>query len=214
MENKGLFITFEGGEGAGKTTLIRALSDYLRSKNIDVVCTLEPGGTDFGVNIRKILLDVSSDIPAETEFFLYLADRSYHVKNKILPALKQGKVVLCDRYIDSSIAYQGAGRAFVSLDKINQMNKVATGGLFPDLTFLLEISPKKSLKRINNEKDRFEMENISFHQRVQDGYHKILTENPHRVFALNAENPPQEVYKQARIKLDDIINKFNLLKIN
>lgn len=214
MNDKGFFVTFEGGEGAGKTTLIKKLSKYLSEKNKSILCTFEPGGTDFGKSIRSTLLDVNSQIPAESELFLYLADRAYHVENKILPALSQGKVVFCDRFTDSSIAYQGAGREFVSLERIESMSLVATKGLTPDLTFFLDISPEIALLRLKGKKDRLEREDISFHKKVRTAYLSLAMDNPQRVVVLNAENSIETVFEEAKKKLDSVLENFNLITLN
>lgn len=210
--DKGLFITFEGGEGAGKTTLIKSLNDYLLSLKKDVLCTFEPGDSNFGKSIRATLLDVKSSIPAEAEFFLYLADRAYHVENTILPGLAEDKVVLCDRFTDSSVAYQGAGRGFTSLEKIEEMSLVSTKGLEPDLTFFLDISPKESLKRIKGEKDRLESEALSFHEKVREGYIYLSQENPHRILVIDAEKSMEEVFSAAKKHLDVLLNESLKIK--
>lgn len=203
----GLFVTFEGGEGAGKTTLIKRLHEYLLQKDQQALQTFEPGDTKFGESLRRTLLHAENDIPAEAEFFLYLADRAYHVEHTILPALKQGKVVLCDRFTDSSVAYQGAGRAFVSLDRIEEMSLVSTKGLTPDLTFFLDIDPRKALLRLQGEKDRLESENITFHDRVRKGYYEIARENPQRVIVLDAEKPKDVIFEEAKKHLDAFLAK-------
>ncbi len=197
MDTEGFFITLEGGEGAGKSTLIKGLEKHLLSKQQQVVATFEPGATEFGKVIRSIVLDIKNTMPAESEFFLYLTDRAYHVENVIIPALKQGKVVICDRFTDSSVAYQGAGRGFVSLKEIEEMSLVATKGLSPDLTFYLDIAPDKALNRIKGPKDRLESEKISFHEKVREGYLMLAQENPHRIVVLNAENSIEGVLKIA-----------------
>jgi len=206
-KGQGLFVTFEGGEGAGKTTLIKRLHDYLSSMSREVLSTFEPGDSEFGKSIRKTLLFAESPMPSESEFFLYLADRAYHVENMIIPALEEDKVVLCDRFTDSSVAYQGAGRRFVSLDRIEAMSLVATKGLSPDLTFLLDIDPRKALLRLKGEKDRLESENITFHERVREGYLAIAADNPHRIVVLDAEMTPDELFEHAKKHLDGVLEK-------
>jgi dTMP kinase len=202
MKKEGFFITLEGGEGAGKSTLIKGLQRYLLSKNKEILTTFEPGGTEFGKQIRSILLDKNNVMPPEAEFFLYLSDRAYHVENVILPALKSGKIVICDRFTDSSVAYQGAGRGFISPKEIERMSLIATKQLSPDLTFYLQIKPIKALSRIKGEKDRLESESLFFHEKVQQGYETIARENPQRVIVLDGENSVEEVLKEAIFHLN------------
>ena len=211
MRDAGFFVTFEGGEGAGKTTLIKSLHDYLVSKGKDVMQTFEPGATDFGKGIRAVLLDdLKSDIPAESELFLYLADRAYHVKHKIFPALAAGKVVLCDRFTDSTVAYQGAGRGVMSMERIESISLIATKGLTPDLTFFLDIDPASSLQRLQRVKDRLESEDISFHEKVRKGYLLLAKENPHRMIVIDARMSKEEVFEHAKKHLDIFMKKANL----
>jgi dTMP kinase len=202
MKQKGFFITFEGGEGAGKSTLIKSLSNYLTSKGKKVLTTFEPGATDFGKNIRSTLLDIKSNISAETELFLYLADRAYHVEKIILPALADGKIILCDRFTDSSVAYQGGGRGFISLEQVENMSLISTKGLIPNLTFYLDVAPEFALERITRSKDRLESEDITFHKKVRQGYLMIAKKNPQRVVVLDAKDTKEQVYEQAIKKLD------------
>ncbi|MCH9621931.1 MAG: Thymidylate kinase [Chlamydiia bacterium] len=206
-KGSGLFVTFEGGEGAGKTTLIKSLHEYLNSLNKQVLSTFEPGDSEFGKSIRDTLLFAEEAMPSESEFFLYLADRAYHVENMILPALEKDVVVLCDRFTDSSVAYQGAGRQFVSLERIEEMSLVSTKGLSPDMTFLLDIEPAKALLRLKGKKDRLESENIAFHERVREGYLTLAAENPHRIIVLDAEKSKEELFKQAKDHLDSFLVK-------
>ncbi len=211
MRDAGFFVTFEGGEGAGKSTLIQSLHDYLLSTGKDVMKTFEPGATDFGKSIRATLLDdLKSDIPPESEFFLYLADRAYHVKHKIFPALAAGKVVLCDRFTDSTVAYQGAGRGLISLERAESISLIATKGLTPDLTFFLDIDPNTSLARLKGAKDRLESEDISFHEKVRKGYLTLAKENPHRMIVIDATMPKEEVFEHAKKHLDIFMKKVNL----
>lgn len=210
MKHKGLFITFEGGEGAGKSTLIKTVESYLQSLEFDVLTTLEPGGTEFGKNIRKILLDKENVMCPQAEFFLYLSDRSYHVSNKILPALESEKIVLCDRFTDSSIAYQGAARGFVSLEEIETMSLVATQSLTPDLTFLLDVDPKISLERLEGSKDRLEMESLSFHEKVREGYLTTASDNPHRVRIIDAAQSKKQIFETVKEHLSECLKNFSV----
>ncbi|MCH9616757.1 MAG: Thymidylate kinase [Chlamydiia bacterium] len=213
MNEKGLFITFEGGEAAGKSTLIKKVKEYLVSLEKDVLCTFEPGDTEFGKSIRAAVLDGNEKIPPEAEFFLYLADRAYHVEKMIMPALESGKMVLCDRFTDSSVAYQGEGRRFVSLERIEEMSLVATRGLTPDLTFYLDIDPKIAFKRLTGKKDRLEREDISFHEKVREGYLLLARDNPHRIVVINAEDTIEDVFAVTTKHLDELLKKTNLNKV-
>jgi dTMP kinase len=213
MNGKGLFITFEGGEAAGKSTLIKKVEEYLSSLGKDVLCTFEPGDTEFGKSIRTAVLDGNEKIPPEAEFFLYLADRAYHVEKMIMPALDSGKFVLCDRFTDSSVAYQGEGRGFVSVERIEEMSLVATRGLTPDLTFYLDIDPNAAFKRLKGKKDRLEREDMSFHEKVREGYLLLAQDNPHRIVTINAEDTIEDVFSVTTRHLDELLKKTNLNKV-
>lgn len=170
---KGVFITFEGVDGAGKSTQIELLKNYLDSKNIPNILSKEPGGTPRGQKIREILLENSDEpFPAIAELLLYQADRNLHVKNKIKPALEEGKVVLCDRFYDSTLAYQGYARG---LDKnlIKNLNELATEGLAPNLTCIFDIPIEESLKRVGKDTDRIEKEGLQFKKDLQNGFLEI-----------------------------------------
>ena len=198
----GFFITFEGIEGCGKTTQINLLADFLSVSNLPFVVTREPGGSSIGNKIRSILLDTDNDdITSKTELLLYAADRTQHVETIILPALQEGKVVLCDRYCDATSAYQGDGRG---LDKalIKGLNVIASGGLNPGLTFLIdcpvEVGIKRAIERSGHENAkemRFEKEALSFHRKVLTGYREIAEAESHRVVVVNGHRPVEEVHK-------------------
>jgi len=177
---KGLFITFEGPEGSGKTTHIALLATYLRSKGGRVLVTREPGGTNLAAGIRKLLLDGGEGLSPMAELFLYEADRAQHVHETLLPALRKGTLVLCDRYTDSTLAYQGFGRG-LNRKAINTLNAIAAGGLKPHHTILLDVPVKRGLrqaKRKKNHHDRLERAGLAFHQRVRDGFLRLAkTEN-------------------------------------
>jgi len=166
MRSSAPFITFEGIEGSGKTTLSRWLAEWLNTQEIPTLWTCEPGGSELGVALRNALLHSSVDIL--TELFLFLADRAHHVRTVILPALQRGTWVICDRYADSTLAYQGYGRG-LNLRWLRQLNKVATQGLKPDLTFLIDVPVEVALTR-TTQPNRFEQESLAFHQRVRKGY--------------------------------------------
>ena len=169
---KGLFISFEGCEGSGKTTQAEKLFSYLKKLHYDCLLTHEPGGTIVSEKIRRILLHHSnSSLYPLTELFLYLASRSQHTDELILPAIKKGTIVISDRYTDSSLAYQGVARN-LSLELVHNLNRIATGGIIPDITFLIDINPEKGLKRLKG-KDRIENEEVVFHRKVREAYLNI-----------------------------------------
>jgi dTMP kinase len=199
MMSSGLFITVEGGEGTGKSTLVNSLYTYItEKKGRFVVKTFEPGSTVLGKEIRNILLHRKElIISGKSELFLFLADRAHHVEMLIKPALGENLVVICDRFIDSSIAYQGAAREVSDLDEIEKICLFATGDLVPDITFFLDLDPKVGLARIKGEKDRLEKEVIDFHQRVREGYQEIARKHNNRVHTLDASKAPDQVFKDA-----------------
>jgi dTMP kinase len=186
---KGIFITFEGIEGCGKTTQAKLLADYLKIQGYKVLLTREPGGPRISEKIREILLNKDfSEMHKLTEVFLYMASRSQHTMEWILPALKEGIIVICDRYYDSTYAYQGAARE-ISLDAIDYINKIATGGIEPDITFIIDLPVEIGLSRVHksitslNGKmlDRLESEDIKFHQKVRDGYLELAKAEKERI---------------------------------
>lgn len=168
---KGLFVTFEGIEGAGKTSRCRALADNLRRRGIEAIHTREPGGPPVSERIRTVLLDPALEVPALTELLLYLASRSANVGLVILPALEAGTHVLCERYSDATVAYQSGGRG-LDLPEVEKACSMATGGLVPDLTFLLDLEPEQGLGRLQarSSRDRIEREELEFHSRVRQAY--------------------------------------------
>lgn len=203
---KGLFITFEGTEGCGKSTQNRRLEAVLKEKGHDVVCTHEPGGTDFGMMIRKLILNPETKFyHYHTELLLFIADRLEHVEQVIKPALNAGKIVLCDRYIDSTVAYQMGGRR-VSESVIQQLNGLVT--LIPDVTLWLDIDPIEGLKRAKRRAslDRFEQEELEFHTRVRDAYRGIATQAPNRVQRIDVNGKNEEsVFEQIKLVLGEWI---------
>lgn len=195
---QGLFVVFEGGEGAGKTTQANALADLLRRQGRDVVVTREPGATDLGERIRRLLLDGESAPSPRAEALLYAADRAHHVATVIRPALARGAVVISDRYVDSSLAYQGAGRT-LPIDELSWLSNWATGGLKPDLVVLLDIDPAVGLRRARARgggADRLERESMAFHERVRWAFLDLAAADPKRYLVLDASQPP-EVIKAA-----------------
>lgn len=198
MDHRGIFITLEGPEGAGKTTQLKLLSKWLEEQNVDHVITRDPGGTALGKPIRRILLNSESPVHPVTELLLYEADRAQNVSEVILPSLAEGKLVFCDRYIDSTIAYQGYGR---NLDRglIDQMNEVATQGLRPVMTILFDIESSAGLARLHpSGHDRLEREAIEFHQRVRQGYLELTKEEPKRWRIIDAGGPMHAVQEDLR----------------
>jgi dTMP kinase len=208
----GLFITFEGGEGSGKTTQLRPLLAYLRSAGKDVVETRDPGGTSIGKQIRALLLDRDNTRMAPaTELLLYEASRAQLVQEIIRPALAAGRVVLCDRFTDSTVAYQGYGRG-LDLHSIARLNALATDGLRPDLTFLLDLDPAVGLLRATQrvaerqaQRDRIEGEVLAFHQRVRTGYRTIAAAEPQRVIVLDASGGMAEIEARIRRRVDEAL---------
>lgn len=202
---KGLFITVEGTDGSGKTTQFRLIRDYLREKGFDIVAVRDPGGTEIGEKIRGIILDPeNTEMEDRTELLLYTASRAQLVAQIIRPALDEGKVVVCDRFIDSNVAYQGYGRG-QSPQFIFEINNTVTDSLCPDLTFFFDIDPKIAITRLQNAADRLEKENIDFHKRVYEGYCKIASENPERVKRINCMKSIEEVFENVKEYLDEII---------
>jgi dTMP kinase len=183
-----MLITFEGPEGCGKSTHCSRLKSYLESRGYPVIVTREPGGTLVGGEIREMLLHSESAIESLTEAFLFAADRSEHVKKIIQPALAEGKVVIADRFIDSTLAYQAGGRGLPE-DLVRYLNMVSSSGLIPDLTFLLDIDPEIGLRRASGKgkADRFEGEGIAFHRRIYEMYHTIARGNPQRIKIIDTE---------------------------
>jgi dTMP kinase len=189
----GLFITFEGGEGCGKSTQSRLLLKKLEQQNIPVVLTHEPGGTALGNEVRKALKRKrDSSISPQAELFLLAASRAQLVAEVIRPALEEGKVVLCDRFTHSTMVYQGYGRG-LDFTAIKMVNNMATGYLNPDLIILLDISPEQGLARKQRLKDRFELEDLSFHRRVREGYLKMATAEPDRWLVIDASLPKGKI---------------------
>jgi dTMP kinase len=189
----GLFITFEGGEGCGKSTHSRLLLKKLKQRNIPVVLTHEPGGTALGDELRKALKRKrSSYISPQAELFLVAASRAQLVAEVIRPALQEGKVVLCDRFTHSTMVYQGYGRG-LDFTAIQMVNNMATRNLNPDLIILLDIPPEQGLARKRSLKDRFELEDLSFHQRVREGYVKMAAAAPDRWLVIDASLPKEKV---------------------
>jgi len=195
-----LFISFEGIDKSGKSTQISLLVDYLKKKKYKVVQTCEPGGTELGKEIEKILLETSTkQISGLGELFLYLADRAEHVKKIIKPALEKDKIVVSDRFADATVAYQGYGRR-LNVDWIEKLNRRVTQDILPELTFLLDIDPylARTRSKKKEKKDRIENEEITFHQRVRQGYLEIARLYPERVKIINGQESIEEIHLRIR----------------
>ncbi len=199
-----MFITFEGGEGCGKTTHIELLAEYLKAKGKDIIVTKEPGGTEIGKEIREMLLEKEPEV--HSEILLFGADRIEHVEKVIKPALTAGKIVLCDRYIDSTIAYQLSGRGLPE-DLVRYVNWISSRGIMPELTFLLDIPVKDGIERAKSrgKLNRFDAEISGFHERVRDKYIEIASRNKDRIVVVDSLRPIDSVQKEIRGKLDSIL---------
>jgi dTMP kinase len=211
----GRFITVEGVDGSGKSTQITMLKDYLQKEGYDIVVTHEPGGTEIGEQIRKIILDSAyTQMTALTEVFLYAAARAQHIEEIILPALKSGRLVLCSRFFDSTVAYQGYGGG-LDLAVLADINRIVSGSLVPDLTIIFDLDPEKGLERVsmrnisadeqNENKDRMEQKQLDFHKRVRDGFLALASQNPQRIRIVDAIGNKDEVFERTRKVIDDFI---------
>jgi dTMP kinase len=201
---RGTFIVFEGGDGAGKSTQVRRLTEYLRDRGLSPVVTREPGATALGGQVRSVLLDRSSNITSRAEALLYAADRADHVEKVICPALERGDVVISDRYIDSTLAYQGAGRD-LAVDDLARISRWATDGLVPDLTVLLDVAPETGLGRSGDEPDRLEAEPAAFHQRVRDGFRELAERDAARYLIVDATLPVDVIAELVRERVAKLL---------
>lgn len=197
---KGLFITFEGADGCGKTTQMKLLAEYLTKQGYEVVITREPGGKGLGEKVREILLNYDGEVSDRCESFLFIADRAQNIDIIVNPAVEAGKIVLCDRHIDSTAAYQGYGRG-LDLERINMLNNLATNGKKPDLTFVFDIDVETSMQRVGKDKDRMESAGKEFHNRVRFGYLELAKQEPQRIKVLDATKSIDEIHT-------DVINIF------
>ena len=197
MAARGMFITFEGGDGSGKSTQIQSVRDWFESRGREVIVTREPGGTELGTEIRRLVQNGPEDVDARTEALLYAADRAYHVATVIRPALERGAVVLGDRYIASSLAYQGAARS-LGVDEIASLSAWATQGLYPSLTFLLDLPPEVGARRRTDAPDRMERESMDFHERVRHEYLRLADAEPERIVVIDAVGTVDEVFSEIR----------------
>ena len=189
-----MFVTFEGIDGSGKSTQADLLRVRLEAEGIDVLGTREPGGTELGEKIRDLLLH-GGHVTAWAEALLYAASRAQHVEELVRPALARGAWVVCDRYLDSSVAYQGVARG-LGLDRVLDLNLAAVGGLLPDRTFLLELAVSELPERLRGDHDRLEQEADDFHARVGEGYRELAARYPERIVVLDAARPPEELAEE------------------
>ncbi|WP_313640515.1 dTMP kinase [Paenibacillus sp.] len=193
MGREGFFITLEGGEGSGKTTVLGRVAAYLQNRSMPYRITREPGGIEIAEKIRSIILDPAhTAMDARTEALLYAASRSQHLAEVVEPALREGLTVLCDRFVDSSLVYQGHARG-LGIEEVWSINRFAIGDRMPDLTFYLDVDPEIGLSRIaaNQEREvnRLDLESLSFHQKVREGYQLLVEANPDRIVVLDANRP-------------------------
>lgn len=208
MSSSGLLITLEGGEGAGKSTLLASIYEEFKRRGVPVLRTFAPGGTDIGTEIRKLLLHTEKgSLDARCELFLYLADRAQHADRVLLPALKRGEIILCDRFHDSTVAYQGVARGF-SLAFVRELCLFASQGLQPDLTLYLDIDPELGFKRVQGAgkvKDRMESETLSFHQKIREAFKQMAKEEPKRFVLLDATLPQKDLLFLATQRIDALL---------
>ncbi len=202
-ECPGVFVAFEGGDGAGKSTQIRLLSEALQSIGHDVLVTREPGGTEVGSAIRQVVLH-GEHVDARAEALLFAADRAHHVATLIRPALDRGTVVLCDRYLDSSIAYQGVARE-MEPQEIAELSMWATRGLLPDVTVLLDVSAEQGRVRRGAVHDRVESEDDTFHDRVRQGFLALAAQSPQRYLVLNAARSKQQLHRAIAARMESVL---------
>lgn len=208
IHRKSKVISIEGGEGSGKTTAMARLTQWLNEKGIDHMTTREPGGVRIAEAIREIILHVDhTEMDSRTEALLYAAARRQHLTQKVLPALDKGQWVIFDRYVDSSVVYQGYVRG-IGMKEVYEMNRFATEDFLPDLTIYLDIDPEMGLQRVmsgeGREVNRLDLEGLAFHNKVREGYHLLLEENPERMVLVDASGTPEEVFEN----ICTIVNRF------
>ena len=206
-----MFITFEGGEGAGKSTAIKRIVERLTANGYEIVLTREPGGTPIAEEIRNVILDrKNTNMDPRTEALLYAASPRQHLVEKVIPALKEGKLVLCDRFLDSSLAYQGGARS-LGIDNVYNMNLFATEGMLPDLTILFDIEPELGLQRIaansQREVNRLDVEKMAFHKKVREGFHELAKKFPERIVIVDASKTADEVFEDAYEAIEKRLKK-------
>ncbi len=206
---KGLFITLEGPDGSGKSTIARFLADYLKEKGYDVVTTREPGGTKISEDIRDIILDNNNtNMSYVTEALLYAASRAQHVSQKIRPAIEAGKIIICERFVLSSLVYQGIARG-LGIEKVKEINDFAIQGVEPDLILFFDIPPDIALRRKTrkNQGDRLEREKLDFHERVYEGYLSLMEIYKDKIELIDATKTKDDTFEQVKAALDNLLEK-------
>jgi len=204
---RGIFISIEGPDGSGKSTQINNIKKFFEDKDLEIVFTREPGGTAIGDRIREILLDNNcKEMDYMTEAMLYAASRAQHVSQVIRPAIEAGKIVICDRFVDSSLAYQGYGRGLG--EAVAVINSYAVAGCMPDVTFLMKLDPGIGKSRVSsrNQEDRLESEKVAFHQEVYNGYLELEKNNPDRIFGIDASRGIEEIRDDIYKKLEEVLS--------
>jgi dTMP kinase len=207
---RGIFVTMEGPEGAGKTTIIQLLAENLEAEGYKILQTREPGGIEIAEQIRSIILDKENvKMDSRTEALLYAAARRQHLVEKVLPALNEGYIIICDRFIDSSLAYQGYARG-LGMDQVLAINEFAIEGFMPNLTIYFDIKPEIGLERINRHKNRevnrLDLENLEFHEKVREGYLKLADQFRDRIYKVDASRTVEEVLQEVERKLKEVIS--------
>ena len=205
----GVFITFEGGEGSGKTTIANMIKETLSLEGYHVVLTREPGGVDIAEKIRDVIVDVkNTNMDKKTEALLYAASRRQHLVEKVIPALEQGYIVICDRYVDSSLVYQGIARG-IGIDEVYEMNLFATDNKLPDRTIFFDVKPEVGLKRVHSdnqrEVNRLDLEKMEFHQKVYEGYLTICDKYNERIVKVDAHLSVEDVYNQVLERIREVL---------
>ncbi len=205
----GYFITFEGGEGTGKTTIINYISKYLNDKGYNVITTREPGGIEIAEQIRNIILDVkNTKMDYRTEALLYAASRTQHLAEKIIPALKENKIVLCDRYLDSSLVYQGIARG-LGIENVLKVNMFATEYM-PNITFFIDVKPEICFKRLKDnhrEMDRLDLEKMDFHNMVYEGYKEVAKMYPERIVSIDGDRKIEDIIEDIKNRIDKLLGE-------
>lgn len=209
---KGIFITIEGPDGSGKTTILQMLAQNLEKEGYAVVATREPGGIEIAEQIRTVILDPENTaMDPRTEALLYAAARRQHLAEKVKPALEEGKIVLCDRFVDSSLAYQGHARG-LGIDEVYSINEFAIENMMPAMTLYFDVAPEIGLERINKNKgrevNRLDLEKLDFHQKVREGYLILAERFPERIVKVDASKELDTVYGQAEAEIKTLINRF------
>lgn len=205
----GIFITLEGGEGSGKTTIAALVKEVLDKEGYHVTLTREPGGVEIAEKIRDIIHDVKyTNMDKKTEALLYAASRRQHLIEKVIPALDRGDIVICDRYVDSSMVYQGIGRG-IGIDEVYQMNLFATESILPKRTIFFDITPEEGLQRVYSNEDRevnrLDLEDIQFHKKVYEGYNEICQKFPERIVKIDASQSIENVLDQVLVKIREVL---------